>query len=287
MERRLGKGLGSLLGSTPEEHAGGTTIPTEILKPNPYQPRRSFDPTAIQELANSLRQHGMMQPIVVRPHGDRYEIISGERRWRASQLIGMARVPAVIRPDVPDKDMLELALVENLQRRDLNPIERAAGFRAMRDQLGLTQETVAERVGMQRSTVANHLRLLELPARVQDALVADLIQMGHARALLGLPDAHEQLALLETTVRKSLSVRQVEDHVRQTQTNVKSTAVAASRKEAVPSWAAALSRRLTDALGSKARVTKLAGERAQITIECFSHEELTRVVEAIAPARKL
>jgi ParB family transcriptional regulator, chromosome partitioning protein len=289
MERRLGKGLGSLLGANTEAGEGtdGFTIPTELLKPNPFQPRRAFDPVALQELASSLRQHGMMQPIVVRKQGDRYEIISGERRWRASQQIGLARVPAVLRRDVSDRDMLELALVENLQRRDLNPIERATGFRAMRDQLGLTQELVAERVGLQRSTVANHLRLLELPVKVQEALVADLIQMGHARALLGLSDPHKQLQLLETTVRESLSVREVEARTRQQSVVASSSLKIPAKQDTSPSWTAALSRRLTDALGCKVRVAALSGERAQVTIECFSHAELDRIVEIVAPAEKL
>lgn len=286
MEKRLGKGLGSLLGGEVTQPARpDSSLPTELLRPNPFQPRRSFDALALQELGDSIRQHGMMHPIVVRRAGDRYEIISGERRWRASQAIGQERVPVTIRENVEDRQMLELALVENLQRRDLNPIERAHGFKNMSEQLGLTQEQVAEKVGLQRSTVANHLRLLELPKKVQDALAADLIQMGHARALVSVPDPREQLALMETTVRQGLSVRQVEERVRV------SGAVKPRRRLPAPPtgapWASELARRLSEALGTKVRVTANEGERAQIVIDCFSHAELTRVADHIAPAQRL
>ncbi|MBI5432579.1 MAG: ParB/RepB/Spo0J family partition protein [Planctomycetes bacterium] len=255
----------------------------ESLRPNPFQPRRSFEPAALQELSDSIRRHGMMHPIVVRRSGERFEIISGERRWRASQLIGLERVPVSIRESVDDREMLELALVENLQRRDLNPIERAAGFRSMCDHLGLTQEQVAERVGLQRSTVTNHLRLLELPKKVQDALVADLIQMGHARALLGVSDPREQVAFMETAVRDALSVRQVEERVRAAGAAGSKSARAQTGTGAEPSWAGALARRLSETLGTKVRVTTLDGERSQILIDCFSHQELNRIADAVAP----
>jgi ParB family chromosome partitioning protein len=283
MERRLGKGLGSLLGGGSPESQGVTTIPVENLSPNPFQPRRSFEPAALQELGESLRRHGMMHPIVVRRSGERFEIISGERRWRASQLIGLERVPVSIRERVDDREMLELALVENLQRRDLNPIERAAGFRSMCEQLGLTQEQVAERVGLQRSTVTNHLRLLELPKKIQDALVADLIQMGHARALLGVADPREQVSMMETAVRDALSVRQVEERVRASGAAGATRAKELPRPGAEPSWAGALARRLSEALGTKVRVTTLEGERSQIVIDCFSLQELNRIVDTMAP----
>src|SRR5262249_13839390 len=156
------------------------------IRPNPFQPRRHFDEASLSDLAQSLKTHGVLQPIVVRTSPAGFELIAGERRWRAARIAGLARLPALIRTEVSDREMLELALVENLQREDLDAIERAQGFRAMIQSLSLTQEQVAERVGIQRASVANHLRLLDLPAPVQDAVSKGLLSMGHAKAILAL-----------------------------------------------------------------------------------------------------
>jgi ParB family chromosome partitioning protein len=267
MERRLGKGLGSLIGGVSEDEATPTHIPTDSLHPNPFQPRRVFAAEDLESLAASLRQHGMLQPIVVRKVSGRYEIISGERRWRASRQAGMERVPVVVRVGVDDRKMLELALVENLQRKDLNPIERALGFRSMAEKLGLTQEQVAERVGLQRSSVANHIRLLELPEQVQDALSRDLIQMGHARALLALSGASERTAMMELVARDGLSVRQVEERVRQSAAPRQRAAVPAKQEGPTrPAWAADLERRLVEALGTKVTIRMAEGERSTVKI---------------------
>lgn len=286
MERRLGKGLGSLLGGdTGATDRPQTMAPVEKLKPNPFQPRRVFEPESLRELENSIRQHGMLHPITVRRSGEQFEIISGERRWRASRAAGLAQVPVSIRDDVDDRAMLELALVENLQRQDLNPLERARGFKSMLTELRLTQEQVADKVGLRRSTVANHLRLLELPGAVQDALAQDLIQMGHARALLSVGNPRAQAALMEATVREGLSVRQVEARAR-----VRGQTSASAAREDVPrsaAWTTELARRMSEALGTKVRVTAGSGERTQVTIECYSHAELTRIVDRVAPRRSL
>src|SRR5262249_35963689 len=162
--------------------------------------RRTFDPQALEELASSLKAHGFLQPIVVRRAAGGYEVISGERRLRAAKLADIRDVPVLVRDDVSDRDMLELALVENVQRQDLDAIERAQGFQALMDSLQMTQEQVAVKVGLKRSTVANHLRLLELPEPVQDAIRTGLLSMGHARAMLGVSDRPACLKLMERTV---------------------------------------------------------------------------------------
>ncbi|MCK6445853.1 MAG: ParB/RepB/Spo0J family partition protein [Planctomycetes bacterium] len=286
MERRLGKGLGSLLGGDAGATAGGqTTAPVESLRPNPFQPRRVFDPESLRELESSIRQHGMLHPITVRRAGGQFEIISGERRWRASRAAGLTQVPISIRDDIDDRAMLELALVENLQRQDLNPLERARGFRTMLTELGLTQEQVADKVGLRRSTVTNHLRLLELPTAVQDALAQDLIQMGHARALLSVANPRAQAALMEEAVREGLSVRQVEARARDRGQVLEQAAGAEVARPAA--WTTELARRMSEALGTKVRVTLGTGERTQVTIECYSHAELTRIVDRIAPRKPL
>jgi ParB family chromosome partitioning protein len=167
MEKRLGRGLGSLLPSKSEPEAGPSMIPVDAIRPNRFQPRKHFDESALAELRDSIRTHGVLQPIAVRQDGSQYELIAGERRWRAAKEAGLARIPAVVRASATDAAMLELALVENVQRADLDPIERALGYQRMVVELGLTQQGVAERVGLKRSTVANHIRLLELSEPIQ------------------------------------------------------------------------------------------------------------------------
>jgi len=280
MERRLGRGLGSLLS---EAHT--TEAPEELdlarLRPNPFQPRKTFDAASLQELKASIERHGVMQPVVVRPAGEGFELIAGERRWRAARLAGKSSIPAVVRPGVTDDDMLELALVENVQRRDLDPIERARGYRQVMDRLGLTQEQVAGRVGLQRSTVTNHLRLLELPDEVQDAVGQGLISMGHARALLGLPEADRQRALLEEIVRGDLSVRVVERKVKEARETAPAATTAATTNRAP--WAIELEDRLRDSLGTKVRVQPGQKERGQIVIQYFDRASLEGLITRLAP----
>jgi len=212
MERRLGRGLGTLLGDSTAvaEPEGAQDLPIQAIRPNPHQPRKHFAEDALRDLAVSLKQHGFLQPIVVRPTGSEYEIIAGERRWRAAKLAGLERIPALVRADVTEAQLLELALVENVQREDLDAIERALGYRAMMVSLSLTQEEVARKVGLQRATVANHLRLLDLPQEVQVALAKGLISMGLARALLAIESKELQASTLARITREGLSVRQVE-----------------------------------------------------------------------------
>ena len=291
MERRLGRGLGSLLGTpTGSTDAAAATTPRsksehpneidiERIRPNPFQPRKHFDEAPLEELSRSIAAHGLLQPVVVRPVGDVYELIAGERRWRACQKLGRKSIPAMVRFAVSDAEMLELALVENVQRQDLNAIERALGYQRMLEQLKLTQEQVAEKVGLQRSTIANHIRLLELPEVVQHSLVNGLISMGQARALLGLADAGRRVELMQRIVREDLSVRQVELMVRTEQDKPASAASVTKDVKLIPvaPWVRDLEARMREHLGTKVRLQNLPGYRGQIVIEYFQREDLERV----------
>jgi ParB family chromosome partitioning protein len=299
MERRLGRGLGSLLGAeeasetprrAPDGESGLLLIELGRIRPNPFQPRKTMDPAGLEELRDSIANHGILQPVVVRAAHGGYELIAGERRWRAARLAGLQAVPAILRADVSDADMLELALVENVQRRDLDPIERALGFQAIMETLQVTQEGVAAKVGLKRSTVANHLRLLELPSKVQEAIGKGLISMGHGRALLGLPSADSMTRALERIVRDELSVREVEKLVRTpSSASVRDSIVhdekpgAASATPAPPPWAQGLERRMREHLGTKASVIPGPGTTGRIVLEYYTRESLDRLCDLLAP----
>ena len=285
MERRLGRGLGSLLADArPQEPR--SEIPLREIRPNPFQPRKTFDAGALQELQKSIERHGLMQPVVVRPAPEGYELISGERRWRAARLAGKEAIPAVVRTGVADESMLELALVENVQRRDLDPIEKARGYRQLQETLDLTQEQVATKVGLQRSTVTNHLRLLDLPEPVQDAVAQGLLSMGHARALLGLRDEKAQLALMEEAVRRDLSVREVERRVRGPVSSEAAKPEAAAEPKPEP-WVGEVEGRLRESLGTKVRVANGRNYRGQIVIEYYDRASLDSLIARLAPGRQL
>jgi ParB family chromosome partitioning protein len=213
----LGKGLGALIPAGTAQ-PGLRRVSMDAIVPNPRQPRSVFDPEALQELADSIREVGLIQPLIVQqvpgsedaPGGPRYQLITGERRWRASRLAGLQHVDVIVKEATP-QEMLELALVENIQRSDLNPLEEASAYQQLSDEFGLTQERIAERVGRSRASVANAMRLLRLPEEVKDALVTGQITEGHARALLMLSDEDEQLQALRAVLQRRLSVRQTEE----------------------------------------------------------------------------
>lgn len=309
MEKRLGRGLGSLLGNRSSESAqpatpaptrtrleGRDLIELDEIRPNPYQPRQVFDPGGLQELRTSIQNHGVLQPIVVRPADDGYEIVSGERRWRAARMAGLEAIPVVVREGVPDSEMLELALVENLQRRDLDPIERARGYQQMAEQLSLTQDQVARRVGLQRSTIANHIRLLELDDPIQSAVSAGRLTMGHARALLGVEDGRERLELARDIERDGLSVRDIERRVRGEE-EASAPAEASSSSPARPSadepprsvepWAKGLEDRIKVATGTKVeirnRATAGGGMEGQIVLHYYDRKQLEGLIARLAP----
>lgn len=214
-KQALGRGLSALLPGGDDVPRGTSAREIEIdrLVSGRFQPRRAFSPETLSELAASIREQGVVQPIVVVPRGDRYEIVAGERRWRAAAQAGLTRIPVVVRDRVSDADLLEIALVENLQREDLNPLEAAGAYARLKEEFHLTQEDVAIRVGKDRATVANALRLLKLPASVRAKISDGTISAGHAKALVALASADDQERLAEEIVRRGLSVRQTESRV--------------------------------------------------------------------------
>jgi ParB family chromosome partitioning protein len=284
MERRLGRGLGALLSPEPVPPGPRTEVPLSKIRPNPFQPRKTFAPEALAELESSIRLHGVLQPVVLRSAPGGYELIAGERRFRASQAIGLQSIPAVVREGVSDQTMLELALVENLQRADLDPIEKAKGFRQLLDQ-GLTQDQVAEKVGLQRSTVANFLRLLELSEAVQKVVTEGLLSMGHARALLGLADARRQEELCALVVRRGLSVRDVELRVRELQGRTREAK--ATVAPPAPPWVREMETRMRGHLGTKVQVRNGEGYQGQIVIEYHGRDDLDRLYGLLAPKKTL
>jgi ParB family chromosome partitioning protein len=210
----LGRGLGALIPQRSEQSPalmGLAQVPLDRIAPNPYQPRKAFDETSIDEMARSVQEHGIVQPLVVsRTADNRYRLIAGERRFRAAQKAGLQSVPVLIKELMQESDALQLALIENIQREDLNPSEEATAYRQLHDEFGLTQEEISRKVGKERSTVANFLRLLKLPEAVKRVLASGQLSMGHARALLAVDSAKKQEQLAERVVKKNLNVRQTE-----------------------------------------------------------------------------
>jgi len=279
--RGLGRGLDALLPSGGSEiiESGVREIPTSQISPNRLQPRQRFDPEKLTELADSIREHGLVQPIVVRPTETGYELIVGERRWRAAQLAGIKVIPAVIKDIGSDADVLEVALVENLQREDLNPLEEAAAFQYLIGEFGLTQEEVSKKVCRSRPQVANTLRLLNLDAEIQEAIQTGDLTMGHAKVLLSLDEGVRQKQLFRRILEKGLSVRETENAARrmsETETPEK-----VRKPEAKAPGRAAVEEQLRDALGTRVRV-RGEGGRGQIEIEFYSEEDLGRIVDLIA-----
>lgn len=207
----LGRGLGALIPQKSEiPSASVTEVPVTNIQTNPYQPRKHFAEAALDELVASIREHGIVQPLVVVRSGDRYQLIAGERRFRAAQRAGLARVPVVVKDAMVGSQALEVAIVENVQREDLNPLEEALAYHQLHQEFGLTQDEIARKVGKERSTVANFLRLMKLPDKVKNLVATGHLSMGHARALLAMESAKQQEALAERVVRQNLNVRQTE-----------------------------------------------------------------------------
>ncbi|MFC3161712.1 ParB/RepB/Spo0J family partition protein [Ciceribacter thiooxidans] len=286
-KRRLGRGLAALIGEMDQPLPVGTarssvnpdrTVPIEFVSRNPRNPRRYFDETELQDLAGSIRQHGIVQPVVVRTSGaDRYEIIAGERRWRAAQLAGLAEIPVIVR-DVDDRTALELAIVENVQRADLNPLEEALGYEQLIAEHGYTQNDLGEIIGKSRSHVANSLRLLKLPDQVRDMLAEGSLSAGHARALVSTPDP---VILAKAIATKGLSVRDAE-RLAQNQIRTHSDpAAAAIQREAKDSDTIALERSLSDRLGLSVTIShKGAGGQIRIGYKSLDQlEEICRLLE--------
>ena len=285
--KRLGMGLSALIDSernsaetptdkptltlVPAPAAPAGTIEIHLLRPNPCQPRTDFDEKEIASLAESLKRDGFLQPVVVRPSaGGFYQIVAGERRWRAAKLAGLSRIPVVIR-EVDDRKMLELALVENLQRRDLNPMEKARAFRQLMQLNSWTQEQLADSVGLGRPTVANFLRLLELPVEIQEAVSRGTISMGHARALLAVAQRGQMMQLLRKVIEEELSVRDLEKMI--TRRPAQPAAKAPSKQEP---YLAELEQKLMDRLGVRVEIMAEA-----IVIPYGSNDQLTLVLRRL------
>ena len=279
----LGKGLSALIPDAPEPVRGGVTeVDIDLLAPSDQQPRLHMDDARLQELASSIRGNGIIQPILVRRVGDRYRIIAGERRWRAAQLAGLHRVPVVVRDvdEGSERQLLELALIENLQRENLNPVDEALAYQRLAGEFGLTQDQIAAAVGKDRSTVANMLRLLKLPEEVRAEVITGAISMGHARALLSLPDGLSQRHAAREVVSRSLSVRETESFVKRLATPSRQgerQAVAAIPNDV---HTRAAEDRMRFALGAKARIVR-KGAGGTIEIPFGSEAELNRIYEFI------
>lgn len=285
-KQRLGRGLEALLGPISREQAEASGALREIavasISANPFQPRRSFDDTALAELTSSIEASGLLQPIVVRPVGSRYELIAGERRWRAVQRLGWSKVPAVVR-DLDDRTTLTLALIENLQRDDLTGLDEAIGYQRLMGEFNVAQAEVARLVGKDRSTIANTLRLLKLPAEVQELLQSRKISEGHGRALLALDDPADMTRVAREVVTHNWSVREVEALVRGESPEKPRGKM--MKKSAVQKPASADARRVEDALrkrlGTDVRLTAKRRGRGLLAISYYSNDDLARVLELI------
>ena len=274
MERKvLGRGIGALI---PARETDGSTEKNDVLlseiRPNPVQPREVFDPAAIEELAASIRQKGVLQPLVVRKATGGYELIAGERRFRAAKRAGLERVPVVVR-DVRDDELLEIALIENIQRENLNPIEEGRAYRRLMEDFRLTQEQVAEKVAKDRSTVANTLRLLQLPQEVRDQIASGTLSAGHARALINVGSATDQVSIAHEVVNRRLNVRDTEHLVR------------ARKKKSgggtIDPDLRAAEEQLGRTLGTKVKLHLRRGGRGKLEIQFFSLAELNGLVDRL------
>jgi ParB family chromosome partitioning protein len=256
-------------------------LPIEVLEPNPMQPRAVFKQELLEELADSIRAHGIIQPLVVRRHGDMFQIVAGERRWRAAKMVGLREVPVVVQ-QVTDRDLLELALIENIQRADLNPIEAAHAFDRLVRELGLSQEEIGRRTGKDRASIANLIRLLRLPKEVQALLADQRITMGHAKAILGLIDPKDQIEMAQRAANEGLSVRQVESRVKKS--IEEQTAGRRVEKPQDPNVRAA-AEGLERILGTRVRIVEVNEQRGRIEIEYYSQEELDRIYEQLTAGK--
>ena len=283
MEKRpaLGKGLSALIPDVPEPRLGPLEVDVDRLSPNALQPRAQADDERLADLARSIKSNGVIQPIIVRKVGDRFQIIAGERRWRAARQAGLLRVPVVIREVAKgqERSLLEMALIENIQRENLNPIDEAQAYRRLSAEFHLTQEGIADAVGKDRSSVANYLRLLKLPDDVQADVAAGTLSMGHARALLGLTDEADQRRTARDIISQNLSVRETESLVKKISEGGKSPA-AARKSRTVDVHTRAAEDRLRLALGTRVRIVR-HGSRGRIEVDFGSEDELIRIYEQL------
>lgn len=280
LNKGLGKGLDALLASssTEEEHNSVLDLSVHLIDPGDEQPRKQFDQEKLEALASSIEAHGVVQPVIVRKNGDRYSLVAGERRWRASRLAGLKSIPAIIKDYTP-RDVMEIALIENLQREDLNPIEEGEAFQRLIEDFGMTQEEVAKAVGRSRSAVANTVRILTLPHRVRSFLIDGRLTSGHARTLVSLGDEEKQEQLADIMIAKELNVREAELLVKRMQSGV----VKKPKRDKDAKGEAELQDlqdRLRSCLGTQVEITGSVS-RGKIQVSYFSIEELDRISEQL------
>ncbi|MBQ9192126.1 MAG: ParB/RepB/Spo0J family partition protein [Bacteroidales bacterium] len=303
VQHGLGKGLGALLGDDApdlrdlrkpvgyinkevvndkevQDTSDVLRIPVDLLEPNPFQPRMNFDAEALQELAESIRTFGLIQPVTVRKRGGKYQIISGERRYRACIIAGMDMIPAYIR-DANDQGMLEMAIVENIQRENLDPIEVAMSYRRLMEECRLTQEQMADRVGKKRASVANQLRLLKLPAKVQHDLKVGLVSVGHAKVLLGVEDPKVQEMLCDLIVRKGLSVRELEEKIKA----LDKAEPQEKEPQELPEMYYRLLENVGRIFGDNISLRRQPSGKGTITIKFDSDDQMERFLQALDPNR--
>lgn len=276
MAKGLGKGINALFPG--ESLASVETIENIHLKsiqPNPYQPRKNFDDAAIQELSDSIKEHGILQPIIIRKKGTVYEIVAGERRFRAAKLAGLKEIPAIVR-DLTDNETMELAILENLQREDLTPIEEAEAYSKLMENLKMTQEQLAFRLGKSRPYIANHVRLLGLPEKVREMLTLGTLSMGHGRTLLGLQKKGQIFPTAERTIKEGLNVRQLEQLVQRLNEDVPRE----TKTEKKDLFLEARESHLRDYFGTSVKIKKTK-DKGKIEIEFFSEEDLERILELL------
>jgi ParB family transcriptional regulator, chromosome partitioning protein len=284
MDKRpaLGKGLSALIPDAPEpQPLSPTDVEIDRLSPSEFQPRVSLDDGRLDELTQSITAHGIIQPIVVRPVGDRFQIVAGERRWRAAKRAGLLRVPVVVKAVAPGREqsLLEMALVENIQREDLNPIDEALAYRRLADEFQLTQEGIAAAVGKDRASVANYLRLLKLPEEVRTEVASGRLSMGHARALVAVAAEADVLRIARDVIARGLSVRETEALVKKLAADAAPAAAAAAQAK-VEVHTRAAEDRLRLLLGTRVRIVRRGG-RGRIEIEFVSEEELIRIFDQL------
>ncbi len=285
-KRPLGRGLSALISTDPRPADSDEIreIETDLIQPGSQQPRTTFDQAKLEELAQSIKSTGIIQPLLVRPRGGLYELVAGERRWRAAQIAGLTRIPAIVR-HIPDEKLLELALIENIQRQELNPIEEANAYKRLIDSLGLTQDEVARRVGRDRTFVTNYLRVLKLPTDIQHLIENDKLSFGHARALLGIDDPVTQRRLAQKIAKHSWSVRETEQRVKLlTRPQAKAEA---KRSEHPDANVRAAEVKLRRVLGTQVRIHSIKpGAAGRIEIEYYNLADLDRIFNAIAGDRE-
>ncbi|TLX77653.1 ParB/RepB/Spo0J family partition protein [Labilibacter sediminis] len=286
----LGRGLGALIDNADEVTrgnnkplAGMNEIEVSKIVANPWQPRSRFDEEKLDELAASIREIGVIQPLTVRKNGNKYQLIAGERRFRASKLVGLEKVPVYVRT-ADDETMLEMALVENIQREDLDPIEIAISYQRLLDECDLTQESMSERVGKKRSTVTNYLRLLKLPGEIQLGLRDKVIGMGHARAIIGIADSKVQIKIYEEIVANDYSVRKVEEVVRDLNSDKSADKKPAKKKSVLPEEYQHLSNQISSVFDTKVQFSRGDNGNGKIVIPFSSDDDLERIIDILDKA---